>query len=171
LEVLSTSKRSGNSSGMLLSAKSVSSKKDFLQNIKQKKISKISKIPLDFLSLFSQNPAIRALTSSNTLASLGGLSTTPLDLPNFSQKPQRPSASTGLAQLESSLTLHSLRENLSAGTISANPQRASRVVLDLGSMGYIDSVGIRALEQIASDLKGQKVEAILAQCTGKRSPI
>ncbi|OQV16962.1 putative Prestin [Hypsibius exemplaris] len=43
---------------------------------------------------------------------------------------------------------------------------ASRIVLDLGTVGYIDAVGIRALEQLASDLKLKAIELLLAQCKG-----
>jgi MFS superfamily sulfate permease-like transporter len=43
---------------------------------------------------------------------------------------------------------------------------ASRIILDLGTVSYIDAIGIRALEQLASDLKVKAIEIMLAQCKG-----
>ncbi|XP_055349416.1 solute carrier family 26 member 6-like isoform X2 [Paramacrobiotus metropolitanus] len=48
----------------------------------------------------------------------------------------------------------------------SSTSKASRVILDLGTVGYIDAVGIRGLEQLASDLKVKAIELILAQCKG-----
>ncbi|GAV00359.1 hypothetical protein RvY_11221-2 [Ramazzottius varieornatus] len=42
-----------------------------------------------------------------------------------------------------------------------------RVILDLGTMGYMDAVGIRALEQVASDLRAKGIEVLLAKIKGK----
>ncbi|OQV21636.1 Solute carrier family 26 member 6 [Hypsibius exemplaris] len=117
--------------------------------------------------LKNKNPAIRALASSDTLSGLSVRSGSPSSnhfhkANKFKRKTQSTSMITAL---------YASKEHLSAvgNPVNNDPgkrKRAARVVLDLGSVGYIDSVGIRALEQIASDLKGQDCEIILAQCTG-----
>ncbi|GAU88317.1 hypothetical protein RvY_01037-2 [Ramazzottius varieornatus] len=99
----------------------------------------------------SKNPAVRALAYSRSLTSLGLRPRK--SIYDFPQRVNGP------------------RTTFSNPAVSTQPtlggkNTATRVVLDMGSVGYIDTVGIRALEQIASDAKIRRVEIILAQCTG-----
>ncbi|XP_055342389.1 prestin-like isoform X2 [Paramacrobiotus metropolitanus] len=108
-----------------------------------------------------QNPAIRALVASNILGSLDSAVGTSASLLR-----QRAAEKSGLSASMSDLSQRSASDgtNLSEETEMST---ATRIILDLGGVGYIDSVGIRALEQIASDLKRLGIETILAQCTGQ----